>query len=101
MMVCERATPLVLIWIITLASLSQSVGADADIFEMAEIPTRGRVVAAHFADFDGVGTAPVSRNSVSHGVTKTDELNLKSSTLAILILDQIFYHLPKIENEKR
>jgi hypothetical protein len=53
MVVSERAPPFVLIWIITLASLSQSVGADADIFEMAEIPTRGRVVAAHFADFDG------------------------------------------------
>ncbi len=48
----DRSPSLVLIWIIAFASFSQSVGA-ADSFEITEIATRGRVVAAHFADFDG------------------------------------------------
>ena len=37
------------------AALAAPAGAADDVFEVAELETTGRVVTAHFADFDGDG----------------------------------------------
>ena len=48
----------------------------------------------YFANFDlKKGTAPLSRNSVGHGVIKTSDVNDKSAVLGILIVDQLHYFL--------
>jgi hypothetical protein len=51
----------------------------------------------YFANFvPGVPT-PVSRNTVSHGVASAADFSLKAATIGLLIIDQIFYHLPPDE----
>jgi hypothetical protein len=47
----------------------------------------------YFANFDATA-APLSRNSVAHGVASSEEFSLKSSLIGILIIDQIFFYLP-------
>lgn len=46
-----------------------------------------------FADFDTSLAVEISRNSVSHGVAPFDEFNLKSATIALLIVDQLYFYL--------
>lgn len=48
----------------------------------------------YFKDFKPGTTSPLSRHSVSHGVAEASDFSLKSATIAFLIIDQIFYHLP-------
>lgn len=46
-----------------------------------------------FSNFDINSTVEISRNSVSHGVAPFDEFNLKSATIALLIVDQLYFYL--------
>lgn len=48
----------------------------------------------YFADFEPGEPAPVSRNSVAHGVAETTDFSLKAATIALLTIDQIYFHLP-------
>lgn len=46
-----------------------------------------------FCKFDVNSSIEFSRNSVSHGVAPFREFNLKSATIALLIVDQLYFHL--------
>jgi hypothetical protein len=46
-----------------------------------------------FRNFDPNLTVEISRNSVSHGVAPFSEFNLKSATIALLIVDQLYFYL--------
>jgi len=47
----------------------------------------------YFANFDPARPSAASRNSVAHGVVPADQLSLKAATLALLIVEQLFYFL--------
>lgn len=67
------------------------------------LPTRFHqyISEVYFANFDpnSSDTASFSRNSVSHGVAQVEDFNLKSALLGLLIVDQIYFHLPPKEVE--
>lgn len=46
-----------------------------------------------FANFDISKPVEISRHSVSHGVAPFNEFNLKSATIAFLIIDQLYFYL--------
>lgn len=46
-----------------------------------------------FANFDSKNPIEISRHSVSHGVAPFNEFNLKSATIAFLIIDQLYFYL--------
>ena len=46
-----------------------------------------------FGSFDTNLAVEISRHSVSHGVAPFDEFNLKSATIALLIVDQLYFYL--------
>ena len=49
----------------------------------------------YFANFDlQSGIIPFSRNSVSHGVAKEHDYNMKAAVLGLLVVHQLFYFLP-------
>lgn len=49
----------------------------------------------YFAHFEpSAVSAPLSRNTVGHGVADVEEFSIKQATIALLILDQIFYFMP-------
>lgn len=50
--------------------------------------------SVYFASFDPAQEAQLSRNSVAHGVVPSSEMSEKAAVLAILIIQQILYHLP-------
>lgn len=45
-----------------------------------------------FCNFDVNSRIEISRNSVSHGVAPFDEFNLKAATIALLIVDQLYFY---------
>lgn len=51
----------------------------------------------YFANFSPGKPSPVSRNTVSHGVASAKDFSLKAATIGLLIIDQIYYHLPPEE----
>jgi hypothetical protein len=50
----------------------------------------------YFAKFSSSQKAALSRNSISHGVADSEDFSLKSAMIGILILNQILYYLPAI-----
>jgi hypothetical protein len=48
----------------------------------------------YFQDFIPGKEAPVSRNSVGHGVANPKDFSLKNATIGLLIVDQLSYFLP-------
>lgn len=48
----------------------------------------------YFRSFDPRNPAGISRNTVGHGVAPIDIFTSKSAALGILIVDQLFYHIP-------
>jgi hypothetical protein len=46
-----------------------------------------------FCNFDSNATVEISRHSVSHGVAPFGEFNLKSATVALLVVDQLYFYL--------
>jgi len=51
----------------------------------------------YFADFSPGESSPISRNTVSHGVASADNFTMKAATIGLLIIDQIYYHVPANE----
>jgi hypothetical protein len=49
----------------------------------------------YFADFKPGQVAPLSRHSIGHGVASVEDFDLKSGTIAILIVDQLWCLIPK------
>lgn len=52
-----------------------------------------------FANFDTSTAIEISRHSVSHGVAPIQEFNQKSSIIALLIIDQLYFYL--LSNKKK
>lgn len=50
--------------------------------------------SVYFRSFDSHNPTGISRNTVGHGVAPTDIFTSKSAVLGILIVDQLFYHIP-------
>ena len=48
----------------------------------------------YFANFSSGEPLTLSRNTVSHGVAPAKDFSLKAATIGLLIIDQIYYHLP-------
>ncbi len=48
----------------------------------------------YFANFSPEKPLTLSQNTVSHGVASAKDFSLKASTIGLLIIDQIYYHLP-------
>lgn len=46
-----------------------------------------------FCNFNMNATVEISRHSVSHGVAPFNEFNLKSATIALLVVDQLYFYL--------
>lgn len=45
----------------------------------------------YFAPFDPTNVTDVSRHSVSHGVAPEEKLDLKSATIALLVIEQLLF----------
>ena len=48
----------------------------------------------YFANFIPGSTSTISRNTIGHGVAPVKDFSLKAATIGLLIIDQIYYHLP-------
>ena len=48
----------------------------------------------YFKNFNPENPVELSRHSVGHGVAPADSFNQKAATIGMLIVEQIFYHLP-------
>lgn len=48
----------------------------------------------YFAGFEPGQAAPVSRNTVGHGVALQGDFSKKAATIGLLIVDQIYFHIP-------
>lgn len=57
-----------------------------------------RVFFKSFDPSDPRGSTDTSRHTVAHGVAAEDGFNQKASLLAILMVEQVAYHLPASEN---
>ena len=55
---------------------------------------RNYLQTAYFANFEPGKPAPLSRNTVGHGVAAVEQFNEKGACIGLLILDQLFYFLP-------
>ncbi|MCC6458008.1 MAG: hypothetical protein IT328_23840 [Caldilineaceae bacterium] len=55
---------------------------------------REYVEQVYFAAFTPGQPAPLSRNSIGHGVAVPQDFSLKAATIGLLIVDQIFFHVP-------
>ena len=48
----------------------------------------------YFETFDPKNPSNMSRNSVGHGVASADEFSEKAAVIGMLIVEQVFFHLP-------
>lgn len=58
--------------------------------------------ATYFASFDeAAGKLDLSRNSVGHGVAKSEDFNLKSAIVGLLICNQLFFTFPVTNSDTK
>lgn len=48
----------------------------------------------YFRNFDPDNPTNISRNTIAHGVAKSQDFSIKAATIGFLILDQLFYFIP-------
>ena len=60
------------------------------------LPARFRdyLETVYFENFDPNNVSAISRNTVAHGVAPQALFNEKAASIALLIIEQIFFHLP-------
>lgn len=55
---------------------------------------RGYLETVYFENFDPDNVLAISRNTVAHGVAPQALFNEKAASIALLIIEQVFFHLP-------
>lgn len=84
-----------------LASAAEKISRDIAGTRIFPTKFQQYLTDVYFKSFDPENPTSISRNSVGHGVAPANEFSEKSAVIGLLIVEQIFFHLPSpiAENE--